>query len=532
MEHFLKVQKPCPFRTGEIVDELVTQGGKVNPKDKNTRYLLQDFRGLAKGAEGGDEAPEDASDADDPSTWPVPLPVRGRSVPQFAAPIATTDDEAAVKSDDCTGGGAARVVLAKTQTTIRKWIDNDAQKKLDIAWAEAMFRAGIAFNFLNFNTTQALQNTYLEVANAKPKVKLSTYKHMRTVMLDYIFLKVQKAINPFTACWEKTGCTFITDGATDRKNRPVMNFLAAGQKGAVLVTTVYMIGRKKNAAALTKLWEQVMREIGLKRINAIYTDNAEVNKKSAQILERRTDRDVARIPWVPCGAHCCSLLLKDLSSLPWVKDTVKTANTIVKFIRNHHATHGLMMSIDDSLSLLRPTEVRFGSVYQMLQRLTDREEVLNEMVDGGCGAKWCALRWSGEKLQKKANLVYYTVRSESWWAIVRKIVAIMESVYSLLKRMDREGVSPTNLVEFDDLIARKLANVVLAKKEREDVMDKVKDHVQMMRQPVHAAAFLLDPRRRDPGWLSDPDSALVQNAMRFFCRQIGAGWDSKPHMDM
>ncbi|GBG88653.1 hypothetical protein CBR_g48184 [Chara braunii] len=300
VDHFLKVQKPCPFRTGEIVDELVTQGGKVNPKDKNTRYLLQNFRGLSRGVEGGEEAAENASDAKDPSSWPVPPPVRGRSVPQGAAPIATTDDEAAARGDGGTGGGeaCAKVVVVKTQTTIRKWIDNDAQKKLDVA-----------------------------------------------------------------------------------------------------------------------------------------------------------------------------LLLKDLSSLPWVKDTVKMANTIVKFIRNHHATHGLMMCIDDSLSLLRPTEVRFGSVYQMLHRLEDRAEVLNEMVEGGSATKWRPLRWSGEKLQKKADLVYYTARSEDWWAKVKKIVAIMEPVYSLLKRMDREGVSPTNLVEFDDLIARKLANVVLTKKEREDVMD-------------------------------------------------------------
>ncbi|GBG90686.1 hypothetical protein CBR_g51130 [Chara braunii] len=428
------MQKRCPFRTGQIVDELVTQGGKVNPKDKNTRYLLQNFRGLARGAEGGDEALEDASDADDPSSWPVPPPVRGRSVPQFAATIATTEDKAAMKGDDGTGGGAARVVLAKTQTTIRKWIDDDAQKTLDIARVEAMFRAGIAFNFLNFDTTQVLHDAYLEVANAKPKVKLPTYKHTWTVMLNFIFLKVQKSINPFTACWDKTGCTFIRDGSTDRKNRPVMNFLAAGEKRAVLVTTIYMTGRKKNAAALTKLWEQVMREIRFKRINAICTDNAEVTKKAAQILERRTDRDVARIPW--------------------------------------------------------------------------------------------------EKLQEKTDLVYHTVRSESWWAIMRKIVVIAEPVYSLLKRMDKEGVSPTNLMEFDDLIARELTNVVLTKKEREDVMDKVKDRMQMMRQPVHAAAFLLDPRRRDPGWLNDPDNALVQNAMRFFCRQSRAEWDSKPHMDM
>ncbi|GBG61702.1 hypothetical protein CBR_g23217 [Chara braunii] len=417
------------------------------------------------------------------------------------------------------------------QTTIMKWLNNQAQKELDIAWAEAMFRAGIPFNFLNFDTTQALHETYLKVASARPKVKLPSYKHMRTVMVDYIYLKVQKAINPMTACWDTTGCTFITDGSTDRKNRPVMNFLATGEKGAVLVTTVYMTGRKKNAAALAKLWEQVMREIGLERINAICTDNVEVNKKAAQILERRTDKDVATIPWVPCGAHCCSLLLKDLSNLPWVKDTVKTTNTIVKFIRNHHSTHDLMMAIDNSLSLLRPTEVRFRSAYQMLGRLVNREDVLKDMVDGDYGARWRALRWSSTKLQRKADLVYYSVGCDSWWDKVKKIVAIMEPVFSLLKRMDKEGVSPTNLVEYDDLIARRLTNVVLTK-ECEDEMAKVKDRVQMMGQPAHAAAFLLDPRRRQPGWLNDPNTALVQNAMRFLLRQIGGTWDSQKHIDM
>ncbi|GBG85919.1 hypothetical protein CBR_g40731 [Chara braunii] len=234
----------------------------------------------------------------------------------------------------------------------------------------------------------------------------------------------------------------------------------------------------------------------------------------------------------PCGAHCCSLLLKDLANLAWVRDIVKTANTIVKFIKNHHATNGLMMTIDYSLTLRRPTEVRFGSVYQMLQRVLNREHVLSEMVDGKFAARWRSLRWSGEKLQRKADLVYFTLRSETWWADVKKIVAIMEPVYSLLKRMDKEGVSPTNLVEFDEMIARKLPNVVLTKTEREDVMAKVTDRVQMMRQPAHAAAFLLDLRRRDPGWLNDPDSALVQNAMRFLMRQIGHEWNLKKHVDM
>ncbi|GBG59849.1 hypothetical protein CBR_g66652 [Chara braunii] len=106
----------------------------------------------------------------------------------------------------------------------------------------------------------------------------------------------------------------------------------------------------------------------------------------------------------------------------------------------------------------------------------------------------------------------------------------MQPVYSLLERMDAEGTSPTNLVEYDDLIGRKLTNVMLTRKERDDVMLKVNGRMQMMRQPVHAAAFLLDPMRREPLWLLDIE--LVQNAMRFFSRQVGGEWDSKKHSDM
>ncbi|GBG74915.1 hypothetical protein CBR_g19429 [Chara braunii] len=213
--------------------------------------------------------------------------------------------------------------------------------------------------------------------------------------------------------------------------------------------------RKKTAQALARLWEKIMREIGVHRINVICTDNAEVNKKAAQILERHTDKDIARIPWVPCAAHC-NLLLQDVNKLERVKSTVKRGHTIVKFIRNHHRTHRLMMSFDDSLLLLRPTEVWFGLVYMMLERLQNRRAVLSDMVDRKNAARWTGMRWSNAKLKSKADLVYFTLRRDGWWTELKKVVDVMEPLYNLLRRMDRDGTVPTNLIEYEDLIERKL----------------------------------------------------------------------------
>ncbi|GBG65715.1 hypothetical protein CBR_g52310 [Chara braunii] len=269
---------------------------------------------------------------------PQPPTTAGMAPPKTAS---RTESVVAANEGLAEGSASNTRVASLQQTSIKRWVDNDAQKKLDIAWAEAMFRAGIAFNFLNFDTTQKLHEVYLEVANARPKVKLPSYKHMRT----------------------------------------------------------------------------------------------------------------------------------------------------------------------------------FGSVYMMLERLLNRKAVLSDMVDRKNAARWTGIRWSTAKLKSKVGLLYFTMRRDGWWTKLKKVVDVMKPFYSLLRRMDQDGTSSTNLMEYDDLIERKLAHVVLTDERRASVMEKARDRVKMMRQPVHALAFLLDPCRRNPRWLYDRDSEIVQNAMLYLQRQ-------------
>ncbi|GBG83185.1 hypothetical protein CBR_g36801 [Chara braunii] len=388
-----------------MVHKLVVAGGKVLPSDKKKQYLLKNHRqlhGIAEGTTATETQDVDSGPFVCEDEEPQPPPAAGMAPPKTASRTATVS---AADEGLAEGLGSNTMVTSLQQTTIKRCVDDDAQKKLDIAWAEAMFRAGIAFNFLNFDTTQKLHEVSLEVANARPKVKLPSYKHMRTVMLDFIYLRIQKQVHPLTVCWDESGCTFITDGSSDRRERPVMNFLAAGEKGAVLVATVSITARTKTAQTLV------------------------------------------------------NLLLRDISKLDWVKGTVKRGHTIVKFIRNHHSTNSLMMSMDDFLTLLRPTEVRFESVYIMLKRLLIQKAVLLDMVDRRNAARWTGIRWSTAKLKSKADLVYFTLRRDGWWTELKKVVDVMEPLYNLLRRMDRDGTSPTNLVEYDNLIERKLGHV-------------------------------------------------------------------------
>ncbi|GBG83217.1 hypothetical protein CBR_g36831 [Chara braunii] len=341
-------------------------------------------------------------------------------------------------------------------------------------------------------------------------------------------------MRPLTAKWDNTGCTLITDGCTDRRYRPVMNFIGTGESGAILLKVVDVSKKKKTAIALAMMWEQVIRDIGVQRVNAICTDNAEVNKQAARILGRHTDRDISSIPWVPCAAHCLSLLMKDICELDWVKEVVQRTKMMVKFIRRHHHTASLYTKCSElsrELTLILPTEVRFASSYMMMNRFWGRRRVLEDMMEEG----WRLLRWSARKDRDKSDTTYMTVTGNEWWVRLSTVLDVLEPIYELLRKMDRNGTAPPSLWHFDEGLRRRLNTLTgLTDVQRQAIMKAVRKRTKMMRQPVHAANFLLDPRRRDMKWLMDMQTPLVQNTLKFFLSQCKeeVTWGCREQLDL
>ncbi|GBG78477.1 hypothetical protein CBR_g26507 [Chara braunii] len=427
---------------------------------------------------------------------PPPAPGREARRSEVDVDLDTTKEPpATVVAPSCAGSSSAVKPGKTRQTSIRRWTENTAQKRLDMQWGKTLFRSGIPFNFVRVDETRALHDLYMELGAAKAKVDMPSFDTLRTVILDAVYEEVKTSVQPLIDQWGVSGCTLITDGTADRKWRPVLNFIGAGAGGAVLLKVVDMTHRKTNAAAIAKLWEEVIREIGVHRVNAICTDNAGVNKRAARILSRSADPNIAKIPRVPCAAHTLSLLLKDISKLSWVSKIVKRAKMMVKFIKNHHRTVALFSacSFEEKKTLVMPTEVRFASTFEMLNKLQDRRGVLEEMMERG----WKNIHWSSTELREKADKIYHTVRSSQWWEEVYQIVLVMRPQEKEITRI-------------------------------------VDDRCKMMRQPVHAANFLLSPTGREPRWVLDKNTPLVQNAIKHFLTQLGGErWGSQQnHVDV
>ncbi|GBG83265.1 hypothetical protein CBR_g36880 [Chara braunii] len=412
MEHFLRKGKPCPYRNGEILHLLALRGGKIEgeaAKKMVHQYRVQ--KGIAEdtGMEPTGALATGKSDEMEELLRPPPAPgreVRVEGQAAVGAPVEDTQDKivrptAGPSFQASTSGSKS---TRTTQTSIRKWAENAAQKRLDTQWGRALFRSGVPFNFVRQDETRALHNLYMELGATKAKVDMPMFETVRTAILDLVYDQVKEEVRPVMDKWDISGCTLITDDTTDRRWRPVINFIGAGEGGAVLIKVVDMSHRKTNAAAIAKLWEKVIREIGVHRVNVICTDNAQVYKWAARILSLCKDPYIARIPWVPCAAHTLSLLLKGIEKLPWVATIVKRAKMMVKFIRNHHRTVALFSacSLEETKTLIMPTEVRFTSTYQVLERLCHRDWVLKEMMERG----WNNIHWSTRKLRRKAERIF------------------------------------------------------------------------------------------------------------------------------
>ncbi|GBG79518.1 hypothetical protein CBR_g29665 [Chara braunii] len=262
--------------------------------------------------------------------------------------------------------------------------------------------------------------------------------------------------------------------------------------------------------------------IGIDKVNAICTDNAEVMKTATGILQSHPDPAMRHIPWIPCAAHCLSLLLRDIASQPWAATVMKKAHKLVKLMRNKQRALALHKAMRNALVLKRPAEIRFGTAFMMLERLYEQRGVLDKLVSREL---WAQVRWTGDARRDEPE-VRRMCRDESWWERVKMVVDVMAPCYRFLRNMDRDGSSPTGLWDLESILRGRVRSLGLTKDERRAIMDIISDRCRMMRQPAHAAAYPLDPRRRDISLLTDRNNPVVQSALDHLARWQGAGWES------
>ncbi|GBG73754.1 hypothetical protein CBR_g17094 [Chara braunii] len=189
------------------------------------------------------------------------------------------------------------------QSSLKNFIVDELQREFDQAVASFFFENAIAFNVARSDSYKNMKRIMNSAARSRKMLWMPGYNHLTTKALPSKYKDVDKDLDKIREPWDVTGLTLMTDGTTTTSNRPVINFIAAGDSGAVMVRSVDMEGKDKSAPALARMWVEVIRELGVHRVNVICTDSAQVNISAKKILENHDDPAIRSISWVPCACH-------------------------------------------------------------------------------------------------------------------------------------------------------------------------------------------------------------------------------------
>ncbi|GBG71316.1 hypothetical protein CBR_g8738 [Chara braunii] len=306
--------------------------------------------------------------------------------------------------------------------------------------------------------------------------------------------KVATMVSEVRATFRHSGATILSDGRKSRSGKPLVNFLAGGANGALLYATLARDGSVRDTADVVyRRWRAIILSFPAKDVIGFCTDSASNYTAAARRFATDPEPEIRRITWLPCSTHVCNLMLSDIGTrVVWVKETIIRARALVRFIKSHGAAHTLFRKVSPRVQLVEPVEIRFASVFLMLTCLKGRRDALESMLHGDA---WARISWDRAHVSQ-AQWVQQQIRDGEFWQRVHYAILVMSPVHQLLRRMDRGGMMMSVVYEWSQHLLQLMRRVDVPEDMIEPCVREVAIRNLHMLDPAHAAAHLLNPRRR------------------------------------
>ncbi|RWR88638.1 hypothetical protein CKAN_01766500 [Cinnamomum micranthum f. kanehirae] len=325
------------------------------------------------------------------------------------------------------------------------------------------------------------------VAAFGPGLKLPSYHEVRHTFLHKEVQLIEKSLDQYRKEWSQCGCTLMTDGWTDGKNRSITNFLVNSPRGTVFIKSVDTSSICKNAQNMFELIDSVVEEIGEEHVVQVVTDSAAALVKAGEFLMEKRKK----IFWSPCSAHLLDLMLGDIGKLPTHATTVAKARKITVFIYTHIWVLNLMRKFTKGRELIRAAVTRFATNFLTLKSIHEQRVALRSM--------FASKEWEESSYSK--NIDGMRVRDiilvdQEFWGCIKYCIKCVTPLVKVLRLVDSDERPPMGYIyeamdRAKEAIAKNFDNV----KKRYDPIWRIVDsrwNLQLHR-PLHAAAYFLNP---------------------------------------
>jgi hypothetical protein len=300
--------------------------------------------------------------------------------------------------------------------------------KAKMAWSKWWFDSNISFNAAN---SVYYQPAIDAIASIGPGFKGPTYQELRGPLLRNNVREVNDFMVDIKNDWKEYGCSVMSDGWTNQKQQPIMNFLVYCPRGTMFLKSLDTSGLRKDAETLFGIFDTVVQEIGVEHIVQFITDNDSSYKAAGKKLMMK----YPALFWSPCAAHCLDLMLENIADrryFPIIDDTVRKAKHVTKYIYNHGWVLDLMRrEYTNGRELCRPAITRFATNFLSLQCFIKFKKELRQMFTSN---EWVESAYAKNVVGKEVAKI--VLEDHEFWSQCHHIVKVTEPLVRVLRLVD------------------------------------------------------------------------------------------------
>uniref|UniRef100_A0A7N2N0K5 BED-type domain-containing protein n=1 Tax=Quercus lobata TaxID=97700 RepID=A0A7N2N0K5_QUELO len=328
------------------------------------------------------------------------------------------------------------------------------------------------------------------IAAIGPGFKGPSFYELRGPLLKNVVHEVNDFLLYIKNDWKVYGCLLMSNGWTNQKQQPIMNFLVYCPRGAMFLKSIDTSSLTKDAENLFNIFDYVVQEIGVEYIVQLITNNASAYKKAGKKLQQK----YGTLFWSPCAAHCIDLMLENIANPRWfplIDEAIKKAKKITKFIYNHGVVLDLMrQDFTNGRDLCRPAITRFATNFLSLQSMLRFKKEVRQMFT--CD-KWLSCPHAKTAVGKEISKI--VLEDYAFWSQCKHIVKVSKPLVRVLRLVDRDekpamGYLYEAMDKAKEEIKRRLKNKISLYGHYVRVIDTRWD--KQLHSPLHAAGCFLN----------------------------------------
>ena len=400
------------------------------------------------------------------------------------------------------------------QTTINNAYKKEAKERAGLLFCRWMYDAAIPFNAVNYASFQPMLET---IGQYDVGYKGPSFHDVRFTNLKKELALIKNSMSDHFTEWKQNGCSIMSDGWTDRKERSLVNFLVNSSRGTMFMKSVDASSMVKTGDKLFELLDSWVEEVSEANVVQVITDNASNYVATGtynlilkyhllmyvsdyiyylfimclNYVGRMLEKKIPHLYWTPCVAHCLDLILEDIGKLPHIKKTIERAISISGYIYNRTGLLNMMRRFTEQRKLLKPAKTWFATAFIILSCINEQRNNLRKMFTSSV---WTESKWANE--QKRKNIANIIFISSFWNTVVfcLKVTGPLVHVFRLVdgEKMPHMGYIYAAMKKAKEIIVKSFNGNEEKYREIMEIIDR-RWEVQLQR-PLHSAGYFLNPR--------------------------------------